>query len=151
MGSLQVSKPINASIDRVFNLISDIENAPNYIKGIESIEVLTEGPIRVGSRWRETRTIMGRKSTEEMTVVQFKAPIIFAAKCKSCGALYESEFRCKATNNETLVTLSLSWKANSLMAKIMAPLSKLMSSGIKKCLEDDLEDIKKAAETVVLK
>lgn len=148
MGSLKISRTIKAPIERVFCLLIDLENASQHVQGIDSIEVLTEGPIRVGTQWRETRTMMGRQATEEMTIVRFEPPLCLAAKCESCGALYESEFRCESLNNETLVTLSLSWNAISMIAKIMSPLGALMANGMKKCLEADLDDLKKAAEVV---
>lgn len=47
---------INAPIEKVFDVFTDLEKAPERVKGIAKLEIL-EGPLRiqVGTKWRETR------------------------------------------------------------------------------------------------
>jgi hypothetical protein len=45
---------INASPDKVFSLVDDLEGWPQWIPSILKIEKLTDGPLREGSRIRVT-------------------------------------------------------------------------------------------------
>lgn len=57
----EVKGIINADRKSVWNTITDIENAPQTISGIEKVEIL-EKPASgmVGFKWRETRTMFGQ-------------------------------------------------------------------------------------------
>jgi len=60
---------IEGSRARVWAAITDIENAAQFIGGIQKIEVL-EKPTNslVGLRWRETRMYFGKPATVEMWI-----------------------------------------------------------------------------------
>ena len=148
MGNLTLEMEIDAPTEVVFQLITDLEGAEQRIDGIEKIELLTEGPMQEGTRWSETRIVMGRSSTEELEVIRFDPGVGYTAACESCGCRYESAFSCKAKEGGTVLRLSLSWRALTLMAKLMSPLSKMMAGSVRNLLEQDLLDIKKAAESV---
>lgn len=67
----QHTETIQAPLGRVFALTNDIDRAMEWLPPGVRIEKLTAGPTRVGSRYRETRRIMGRDDTEiyEITVL----------------------------------------------------------------------------------
>ena len=65
---------IAAPPDVVFATMADIARWPEFIGGIERVELLTDGPVRVGTRFRETRTMFGRSASEEMTVAELAPP-----------------------------------------------------------------------------
>ena len=48
----------------------DVEHAADTLSGIGAVEMLTEGPYAVGTRWRETRSMMGMTASEEMEVTE---------------------------------------------------------------------------------
>ena len=85
MPSVEVERTIAAPPDRAFRIATDLENLAATVSGIDSVEVLTEGPVGEGSRWRETRTMMGRPATEEMWVTAFEAPRRFVVEAESHG------------------------------------------------------------------
>ena len=55
MATVKVSDHFTAPIEKVFRYFSDVEHAPAHVSGIKRIDMLTTGPIGLGSRWRETR------------------------------------------------------------------------------------------------
>jgi carbon monoxide dehydrogenase subunit G len=66
-----VTEVIRAPLARVFDLTNNIDRAMEWLpKGVR-VEKLTEGPLRLGARYRETRKILGRDDTEiyEVTVL----------------------------------------------------------------------------------
>ena len=54
-------------LDDAFAFVSDFANAPKRIKSILRVNVLTPGPVGVGTRFTETRVMFGREATETRT------------------------------------------------------------------------------------
>jgi hypothetical protein len=152
MARLTITKRINAPVEVVFDVASDLAHAAERLRGIEKIEVLTPGPIRVGTRWRETRRMMGRESTETLEITAFDRPHRYTAGCHSCGAYMEATFRFTPIGEAggpaaTDITLDIRCEARSVLAKLMSPLSSLMFAKVMRgCMEDELDDLKRAAE-----
>ncbi len=137
----------NAPRERVFEVISDLRNAADRIDGIKSLEVLTDGEVGAGTRFRETRIVMKKEATEEMEVTSFDPPNGYAVECESCGALFHSEYRLTASpQGGTDLEFSMDTKALSLGAKLMSPLSGLMMGACKKALVKDMEDLRRVIE-----
>ncbi len=148
MASVSASTRIAAPVDSVFALFTDLENAPGRIKGIKRLEKLTPGPVGVGTRFRETRVFMGREATEEMEFTGFEPNRSYTVGCQSCGCVYSSVFRFEPDGNEaTRVTMDFEGRPVTLTAKLMAPLGWLMKGTLRKCLQQDLEDLRAAAES----
>jgi carbon monoxide dehydrogenase subunit G len=70
----RLTETIKAPLDRVFSLTNDIDRAMEWLPEGVRIEKLTEGPMRVGSRYRETRRIMGRADTEIYEITVYDPP-----------------------------------------------------------------------------
>ncbi len=147
MTQFSMSKRIAAPVERVFNVATDLECAAERVRGIERIELLTEGPMRVGTRWRETRKMMGQESTETLEVFAFDRPQSYTVGCESCGAYFETTFRFEPDGDGTLVTLDARNESRSLVAKLMSPIGNMMFGKVmRKCKGDDLDDLARAAE-----
>jgi len=146
MAVLRVVKHVNAAPAVVFAVATDLEHLADFIHGIERIEQLTEGPMRVGTRFRETRKMFGRECTEEFQVTAFDAPHRFTLEANTSGVLFASAHRFIPDIAGTLVELTLTMTPVSRLAKLMKPLSGLMLAPMKKCIEADLEDLKAIAE-----
>jgi hypothetical protein len=145
--SFAVTKHVDAPVETVFDAASDLAHAAEHIRGIEKIELLTPGPVGAGTRWRETRKMMGHESTETLEITAFGRPRSYTVACHSCGAFFETTFRFASDASGTNVTLDVRMEARSLMAKLMSPLGNLMfGKTMRKCMDDDLEDIKHVAE-----
>jgi carbon monoxide dehydrogenase subunit G len=126
MACLSLTKRIAAPLETVFAVTTDLEHAAEHIRGIEKIELISRGPIGVGTQWRETRKMMGHQSTETLEVKSFDPPHGYAIGCDSCGAYIETTFRFTPVGNETAVTLEVSMETRSLFAKLMSPIGNLM-------------------------
>ena len=150
MSKLEVSRIISAAPETVFARFTDLRNAHRHIDAITRLEVLTDGPIRVGSRFRETRVMFKKEHTEEMEVIEFTPVTSYTVRCDSCGARYESQFRFDPTpDGETRVMMHMSWKPLTFFAKLMSPLGRLMAGSLKNCLTKDLDDMAKTLENAV--
>lgn len=66
---VELSVELAAPVDRVFALLSDPRQRPRWQASLRGVEVLTEGPPRVGTRWRERPLGMGPL---ELEIVAFE-------------------------------------------------------------------------------
>lgn len=139
---------INAPRDRVFEVASDIQNAAARIPDITRIQMLDEGPIRVGSRWRETRKMWGKEHTETLEIAELRAPEFYAVKAHSCGTDYDTAFEFRSDSpNSTVMTFTFQGTPRTLAARVMgAVMAPLMKGTMRKCLRSDLESVKRACE-----
>jgi uncharacterized protein YndB with AHSA1/START domain len=149
MANIVLTKQIDAPLETVFEVATDLQRASDHVRGIKKIELLTNLPVQVGTRWRETRTVMGHEDTQTMEITAFDPPQSYTVGCDSCGAYLETTFRFAAlAGNATNLTLDVRTEARSLMAKLTSPLANLMiGKMLRKCMEDDLDDLKWVAES----
>jgi hypothetical protein len=148
MANYRIERHINAPTNVVYDLCADLRGAPDRISGIKRLEVLTEGPIRVGTRFRETREMMKKECTEEMEITAIEPGKSYTVRCESCGCDYRTTFTFAPNAGGTNLILDMKVKPISLGARIFAPIMGFLMSGMmKKCLVADLNDIQKAAES----
>jgi hypothetical protein len=85
-----------------------------------------------------------------LEIKTFDRPHSYIVGCESCGCYFETTFTFTPSDGGTDVTLDVRTKAITLMAKLMSPIGNLMmGSAMRKCLEDDLDDVKRVAESRV--
>ncbi len=61
MIDIETTVTIKRPVHDVFEFVTTPENGPLYDSGVELAEQVTEGPVAVGTRWREVRSTLGRK------------------------------------------------------------------------------------------
>ncbi|MEM7517850.1 MAG: SRPBCC family protein [Planctomycetota bacterium] len=142
-------KSIAAPPAVVFEHATDIPSWPDQISGIVSTEVLTEGPIGVGTRFRETRIIFKREATEEMEFVSFDPPEGYAVEAMSCGTHYHTQIRFLPEGEGTRLVWEFTSKPMTFMGKVMSVVFRPMAKSMTKLLEQDLEDMKQSVEASV--
>lgn len=146
MGRFELTETVVAPAAEVFSLVADIAGAAERIRGIDRVELLCDGPVGVGTRWRETRTMGGGTATEEMTITAFDPPRSYAAECVSCGCHYRSTLSVAADGDRSRVTMTVTTRPLTTLAWLMAPLAAVMSGTAKRALAADLADLRNAAE-----
>jgi len=138
---------VNAPIDRVFEVFSDVANCGDRISGITELEVLSDVQSGLGVKWRETRVMFGKEATEEMWMSGYDAPNSYQVEAESHGTHYLTTFTFKAIDdNTTEVSWIFEGKAISLMAKLMMPLGALFKGATRKMMAADITDLKNYVE-----
>jgi carbon monoxide dehydrogenase subunit G len=143
---MKLGRTVNAPIAEVFDVFADFNNVAERVDGIQRVELLTDGPIQAGTRFRETRIMFGRESTEEMEITEFKPNDKYVVEADSCGSHFQSTFRFLPAGNRTKVEVELNTRAESMFAKLIYPLGKLMAGTMKKCLLSDIDQLKEHCE-----
>jgi uncharacterized protein YndB with AHSA1/START domain len=67
--SFTLTEHINAPKEKVFDTLTDLDGARQWMKGFVRIEKLKGNRIEPGAVWRETRKMFGKEATEEFEVV----------------------------------------------------------------------------------
>lgn len=149
-----LTQHINAPTDAVWAVVSDIPGSAATLSGVESIQMLTDGPYAVGTRWKEIRTMMGRAETVEMWVARSEAPSNGRAgsttvKALQGGADYTTRFALAERGGGTDLTLTFGAEVikptrfSRIMLTVFGPLGMRIT---RKALAKDLADIAAKAE-----
>jgi len=146
MSKVEVSGRAEAPVAVTFATFADIAGAARFVRGIEAIEMLDDGPLGVGSRFRETRRIHGRTGTEEMTVTAFDPPHGFVLEAAAHGARYRTVYRFEPEGTGTRVRRSFEAGAVGLVARVLSVLLGWMAGSVRTMIEADLADTIAEAE-----
>lgn len=138
-----VSERVNASPDAVFAAASDFAAAPQRITGIKKLEMLTAGPVGVGTKFRETRVMCGKEATETMEVVDFQPGRSYTLQARSCGCEYRTTVSVLPVGSGSEITFDFTGTPQTFGAKVMGALMGWMVKGAcVKAVRGDLGDIK---------
>ena len=72
MATIKVSREIAAPVEDVFALFTDIEHGSAHVSGIKGVEMMTFGEFRLGTKWGETREVLGRLDDAVMEITAFE-------------------------------------------------------------------------------
>jgi hypothetical protein len=134
--------------DAVWAVVTDIEGAAETLSGVEQVEVLERpGPGLLGLRWRETRTIMGKRATETMWITSVDEGSSYATEARSHGSEYRTVVRVDdAPGGGTRLAMDFGAEATTPVAKVMAwLLAPVMRRSVATLLRKDLEELAAAA------
>ena len=142
MAGFEMSEWISRPPQDVFDFITSSDNAPKVVPSVKSMVKLTEGPARVGTRYRETRLMNDKEHQAELEVVAYEPDQKYAVKNVTEGieTVYRYTFHPEADG--TRVDLVCDVKAGGLK-KLMLP---MVVSILKKEDGDHLQRLKKALE-----
>jgi len=140
--------PVNASKHDVWQVVTDIENAPSTISGIDEVEILDRPPEGiVGLKWKETRTLFGKTATETMWITDAVEDDYYETEARSHGSVYRSKIYLSEQDGMTELGMDFDAEAQSLTAKVFsAIMGFMMKSATRKALLQDLNDVKAVVE-----
>lgn len=149
--STTLTQHIQAPPEKVWSVITDIPGSVATLSGIKAVQLLTEGPYSEGTRWKETRTMMGRSETVEMWVAHSDPPRSTTVKAVQSGADYTTRFSLNERKGGTDLTLTFGAeviKPSAASRIAMALFGKLGMAMSRKALAKDLAEIAAKAESL---
>ncbi len=138
-----IIKRIAAPVDRVFATLADLQSFKRAIPHIIDIEYLSERRQGIGTRFRETRLISGRRSTTELEVTEYEPNDRIRMVTDSHGTIWDSIFALRGVDGGTELTLTVDAKAHQLFAKLANP---MVMPAIRSAVESDLDLVKAYCE-----
>lgn len=146
MTPITVTDILAAPVEDVFKAFTDIEHQAGRVSGIKGIEVLTTGGFRLGTRWRETREVLGRVDDAEMEVTQFAQNAGYTITHEKAGVRIDTVFAFAPAGHGTKVSITFSLENQGLPPGLLTPVSWAIAGKVKEALGKDLTDMKKAIE-----
>lgn len=143
-----VARRVAAPPSAVWDVVTDLGAAADTLRGVTRVEVLTDGPYAVGTRWRETRRMLGKEATEEMWVTAVEPVHRTVVEAESHGTHYTSTFTLAPAGTGTHLEMRFAARAvrPSRVQRVLWALGgKVGLRATRKALEEDLRDIAAAA------
>ena len=138
----EVTLHLNRPVEQVFAFLADYQNLRTWQSDLIENEQLTEGPWRVGTRFREIRRTGPGQSEIHGEITDFEPNKRFSTKTSTKPEVTVS-YSLKGENGGTL----LNYKFVMLTSGIMRLLEPLMAGAIKKDTEQDFQKLKQILET----
>lgn len=98
-----------APVERVWEIITDLESAPSWVPDLISVRRIDAGPLQVGSRFSEVMRVQGREIDMTVTITEYAAPRLIAhkgeggpAKIDGRTTIEETVDGCRVTNEWSL-------------------------------------------------
>ena len=144
MATITVSNQIDAPVAEVFERFTDLDGSATRVSGIKAIEMLTTGPFGPGTRWRETREVLGRLDTAEMEVTAYERNRTYTITHNKLAARIETVFTFHSLNGGTRVDVELSLMGPGLPPGLLAPIEWAIAATVRDVLSQDLADLKRS-------
>jgi carbon monoxide dehydrogenase subunit G len=144
MPTVAVSNEIDAPLDRVFETFTDIEHGPAHVSGIKKLEMMSPGPVHIGTRWLETREILGRLDTVEMEITSFERNRMYTITHHKAGVRIDTTFKFEPAGDRTRVTVEFDLGSGGFPPGLLAPLGWAIAGKVEKVLSSDLADLKRS-------
>jgi uncharacterized protein YndB with AHSA1/START domain len=120
MAGFKMNEWIACPPERVFEFITDSNNAPQIVPSVKSSVKLSEGPPGVGTRYRETRLMGGKAQQAELEVSEYAEPERYAMRNVSDGIETVYRYSLRSERNGTRIDLVCEIKAAGIK-KLMLP------------------------------
>ena len=151
MSEITLSRVVAAPPERVWEVLTDVAHAAETLSGVTEVQLMTDGPYAVGTRWRETRAMLGKAMTEEMWVSACDPLRSTQVQAESGGAVFATDFTLTPLEDGARTELTVRFSAEMSKTSGFKPLVMKLFAGMaarasSRALEKDLADIAAAAE-----
>ena len=148
MTTVTVSSVIETPLERVFELFTDIEHGPSHVTGIKGVKLLTTHRFGLGTRWLETREVMGRLDDAEMEITAFERNRTYTITHHKAGVKIDTLFYFEPTAGGTKVSIEFALDTGGMPPGLLTPLNWAIAGKVRDVLSHDLADLKSSAERV---
>lgn len=144
MATITVSNQIAAPVAAVFERFTDVEESPARVSGIKAIEKLTAGPFGLGTRWVETREVIGVTDSAEMEVTAFERNRTYTITHHKLGARIDTVFTFEPVDGGTGVNIAFRLEGPGMPPGLLAPIEWAIAARVRDVLCQDLADLKES-------
>jgi len=146
MSTITVRSEIAAPVERVFEHFTDVEHGAANVSGIKKIEMLTPGGFELGTRWRETRDILGPTDSAEMEVTSYERNRNYTITHHKGGVRIDTAFRFEPHADTTTVSIEFELQTDGVPPGLLAPFNWAIAGKVRDVIGHDLADLKSSLE-----
>ncbi len=143
MTEFEFSEYIEKSPDEVFRVISDPTEATKFLDNIKESRKLTDGPVAVGTMYRETRVVSGKEASADLVISAYEPDTRVDISTEAEGIKISYRYDLSPENGGTRLTWRCQLEAGGLR-KMMLP---MVAAIMKKEDGDHLQRLKAYLET----
>jgi uncharacterized protein YndB with AHSA1/START domain len=146
---LTVSRVVRAPAAAVWAVVTDLEHAPETLRGVTRVEIHEGAAYDVGTRWTETRRMLGKEESQTMEVTASDPPRSTTVEARAAGVDYRTVFTLEPAEEGTLLTVCFgaSHPDPNLLQRLTATLFGRVGAAVtSRLLAQDLADIAARAE-----
>ena len=146
MTTVTVDTQVAAPVERVFAVFTDLEHSAERVSNIQKVEVLTTGGFKLGTRWLETRDVLGRSDSAEMEVTAFGLNRTYTITHHKAGARIDTVFTFEPLAGGTKVRIEFVLDSSGLPPGLLAPMGWAIAGKVRDVISRDLADLKASME-----
>ncbi len=129
MGTIAASVRIDASPEEVFAYLADIARHGEWTDNEVVIEQVSEGEVRVGTRFRSTGRMMGRDWPMDLEVTAYEPPSRLAFTTISDEERYEHELLVRPADGGSVVERRNTPTLQPIAFRILGPIVNPLVAG----------------------
>lgn len=132
---------VDRPVSEVYDYLSDLEHVPDWNWAISRTEKLTSGPPRVGTRYRQTRTVP-QTATETLEISGLEPDRVVEIQGTLAGMPAQLRYTLEGTGPETEITNTVHLVVGGVL-QLAAP---ALGRRIDRAVASNLKDLKKRLE-----
>ncbi|MEM7517894.1 MAG: SRPBCC family protein [Planctomycetota bacterium] len=141
---------IQSPPEKVFESATDLSQIGRWLGEVRSIELLQDGPVRVGTKFKQTRLLRGQEVSTVVEIIEHRGadagspPYAHTARSEMMGVRGEYRYQFEDDGSGgTRVKLEASAEATNLLARALVGVA---SQGMEEEDGEQLERLKKLVE-----
>lgn len=139
MLTVRTTRTIHAPLELVFHTLATPEEFSRAVPGIVDIEFLTEQTSGVGTRFRETREIRGRRSSTVLEVTEYERDDHIRLVADQGGTVWDTVFSVRPQGDAVEMTMVMECRPYRLLARLM---NVLIIRVIRRLIDSDMDALK---------
>ncbi len=112
---------INAPPEAVFAYVTDLDNLPEWMTGVVSVEMTSDGRAELGATARVIRELMGQRVEAPLTITAYDPPRRLAIDSEVSGVRASADLVLSADGAGTLLAFAMEIRASG-MTRFMEPM-----------------------------
>jgi hypothetical protein len=142
---IELKRMVAARPAQAFSVVAHIEEWPLIIRSVRSVELLTPGAIRAGSRLRARRVMLGHEAIEDIEVIEVEKPRRLRLVVENPDIHYELDHVIDAIAGGSRLMLIFRARAETGAGRTLLPLmTPFLEIKLRDELEQDLADLASA-------
>jgi hypothetical protein len=139
---LALARTVAARPLTAFKTVADIVELPQIIRSIRSVELLTPGRIRAGTRLREQRIMFGHETIEEIRIAEIERPRRLRLVAENREINYELDHLIDSLGIGSRLTVVFRTRSGTSTGRALySVISPIMEIKLRDELEQDLADL----------
>ena len=125
--------------EAVFPWLLEADRVPRWTSRLEAYEQLDDGPLRRGSRLRETLDLAGTKLSFELELTRYEPPSAAESRFTVRGVQVTNGYALEPTGAGTRLTQTLEAEAKSFSGRMLIP---VMQPRLERKIAEDLDRLR---------